>query len=87
MLITVQSSQSRLMYVWFIKTLKLGFCKGSLADPNRHRRQLGFINVSPFWASVSAPRYAALTWKERDRVHQRFPAVKARYECHMSTVK
>ena len=38
MLITVQSSQSRLIYVWFIKTSNLGFCKGSLTDPNRHRR-------------------------------------------------
>jgi hypothetical protein len=33
------------------------------------------------------PRYAALTWKERDAAHKEFPVVKARYERHMSTVK
>ena len=35
-----------------------------------------------------APRYAALTWKERDAIHKgEFPGVKARYQRHMSTVK
>jgi hypothetical protein len=34
-----------------------------------------------------APRYAALTWKERDAIHSEFPGVKARYQRHMSTVK
>jgi hypothetical protein len=30
------------------------------------------------------PRYAALTWKERDKVHGEMPAVKARYDRHMA---
>jgi len=30
------------------------------------------------------PRYAALTWKERDKVHATFPAVKVRYDRHMA---
>ncbi len=34
-----------------------------------------------------APRYAALTWKERDAVHKEFPTVKARYDRHLSIVK
>jgi hypothetical protein len=33
------------------------------------------------------PRYAALTWKERDKVHAELPAVKARYERHLASVK
>ena len=30
------------------------------------------------------PRYSALTWKERDKIHAEFPAGKARYERHMA---
>jgi hypothetical protein len=33
------------------------------------------------------PRYAALTWKERDKVHDEIPAVKARYERHMTKAR
>jgi hypothetical protein len=33
------------------------------------------------------PRYTALTWKERDKVQDKFPAVKARYERHMASVR
>ena len=33
------------------------------------------------------PRYAALTWKERDLAHKEFPVVKARYKRHMSTLE
>ncbi len=32
-------------------------------------------------------RYAALTWKERDKVHDEIPAVKARYERHMAKTR
>jgi hypothetical protein len=31
-----------------------------------------------------SPRYAALTWKERDKVRAEIPVVKARYERHMA---
>ena len=31
--------------------------------------------------------YAALTWKQREKVHTDLPAVKARYERHMASVK
>jgi hypothetical protein len=30
------------------------------------------------------PRYAALTWKERDKVHAKLSAVKARHDRHMA---
>ena len=30
------------------------------------------------------PRYAALTWKERDKIHSEIPAVKARYDRHIA---
>jgi hypothetical protein len=33
------------------------------------------------------PRYAALTWKERDKVHDEIPAVKARYERHLAKAR
>jgi hypothetical protein len=33
------------------------------------------------------PRYAALTWKERDKVHDEIPAVKARYERHTTKAR
>jgi hypothetical protein len=63
--------------------------KLSIRQKAARRTAAGAFNKTVFKeiGGKECPRYAALTWKERDKVHAEIPSVKARYERHMASVK
>jgi hypothetical protein len=63
--------------------------KMSIRQKAARRTAAGGFNKAVFKeiGGKECRRYAALTWKERDKVHDEIPAVKTRYERHMANAK